>query len=354
MAHVGFLNVRKNGKTLRVPLFTDRTEATPSDCPAFCVRREGVTVYAAVSSLPDNAAAAFRRNARTFYLVTGHTRADVASWITVFSKTSGNAASFTLPAEYAFRPVLLQCAGGKGSTGAIGSYVEKTYRHTAGSIQTPIRYSCEFNIYGGFYGSGGLGSAAETFAGVFESGAVFSVTRADGGAGAAGAAGMTPSSTGMHGFAGGAGGKGGAGGVGFRISAANAHGQQVSCTGYGGGGGGGGGGHGGCGENTMNVNKVDVPRYTYPTGTGGRGGSCGGAAGQAGFPGEAGDSAHGRRIGLSSYIKDKDVYGGWTEDYVSYGDIVDKAPGTYGNGGDGASGGTSESPYAYIKIGVLK
>lgn len=354
MAHTGFLNIRKNGKTLRVPLFTARNEATPSDCPAFCVRRAGATVYAAVSSSQDNAAAAFRRNGRTFYLVTGHTRADVASWITVFSKTSGNAVLFALPAEYAFRPVLLQCAGEQGSSGVSGSCVQETYKNTSGSVQTPIYYSCEFNIYGGFYGEGGLGSLEETFAGVFESGAVFSVTRADGGAGDAGAAGMTPSSTGWYGFAGGEGGKGGEGGIGFRISATNAHGQQVSCTGYGGGGGGGGGGHGGCGENTMSVNYVPVPRYTYPTGTGGRGGSCGGKAGQAGHPGEAGDSAHGRRIGLSKYIKDKDIYGGITADYVSYGDILDKAPGTYGNGGVGASGGTSKSPYAYIKIGVLK
>lgn len=347
MAHAGFLNVRKNGKTLRVPLFTDRTEATPSDCPAFCVRRAGAAVYAAVSSLPDNAAAAFRRNARTFYLVTGHTRADVASWITVFSKTSGGAASFALPAEYAFRPVLLQCAGGQGAEGGLGANEQRTYKKTSGSIQTPIYEYCDFNIYGGLFGSGGYGSAAETFAGVFESGAVFSVTRADGGAGAAGAAGMTPSSTGRYGFAGGAGGNGGAGGVGFKISAANAHGQQVSCTGYGGGGGGGGGGHGGCGENTMNVYGVQVPKYTYPTGTGGRGGSCGGTAGQTGIPGEAGDSAHGRRIGLEKYT------GYDTRGFVSYGDGK-SAPGEYGNGGDGASGGTSENPYAYIKIGVLK
>ena len=354
MAHTGFLNIRKNGKTLRVPLFTDRTEATPSDCPAFCVRRAGAAVYAAVSSSPDNAAAAFRRNGRTFYLVTGHTRADVASWITVFSKTSGGAASFALPAEYAFRPVLLQCAGGAGSSGVRGNNKYQEYTDTGGSQQTPIYYSAQVYIYGGWLGEGGKGSSEETFAGVFESGAVFSVTRADGGAGAAGAAGMTPSSTGMLGFAGGAGGKGGAGGVGFRISAANAHGQQISCTGYGGGGGGGGGGHGGCGENIMSVNRVFVPRYTYPTGTGGRGGSCGGTAGQAGFPGEAGDSAHGRRIDLENYIKITEVYGG-LDQYVSYGEASGKsAPGTYGDGGDGASGGTSENPYAYIKIGVLK
>lgn len=340
MAHVGFLNIRKNGATLAVPLFSARAEATPSGCPAFCVQRNGAVCYAAVSAINANAAAAFRKNGKTFYLVTEHTRADIGSWVTLFSKTSGAATSYTLPAEYAYRPILLQAAGGRGSGGAAGWSWLKTYHKDIGSTQTPNHKYAYFYIYGGRAGAGGSGGIAETFAGAFAAGAVFSIARADGSAGAAGAAGITPSSTSPLGFAGGAGGSPGAGGLGFSISAKNPKGQSVSCAGYGGGGGGGGGGHGGCGDITMEVNSVRVPRYTYPTGTGGRGGNSGSVAGAAGRGGEAGDSARGRRIDLSPYV---------SGDTVSYNEGLN-----YGHGGAGASSGSSASAYAYIKVGVLK
>lgn len=342
MAHVGFLNVRKNGATLAVPLFSARAEATPSDCPAFCVQRNGAVCYAAVSAINANAAAAFRKNGKTFYLVTEHTRADVGSWVTLFSKTSGAATSYTLPAEYAYRPILLQAAGGRGSSGVAGRNKSRTYRRDLGTAQTPNYVYAYFYIYGGGASAGGSGGIAETFAGAFAAGAVFSIARADGSPGSVGSNGITPSSTGSHGFAGGAGGSPGAGGLGFSISAKNPKGQSVSCVGYGGGGGGGGGGHGGCGENIMYVNSVPVPRYTYPTGTGGRGGNSGSVAGAAGQGGEAGDSAHGRRIGLSPYVN-------MVSDTVSY-----NASLNYGRGGAGASSGSSASAYAYIKVGVLK
>ncbi len=320
MALAGFLNVRKNGATLKVPLFTAKNEATPSGCPAFCVRRSGSTVYAAVSAIGENVAACFRRSGRTYYLVTGHTIQDVKSWTIIYNKTSGGASSYTLPAELSGRQVRLRCGGGRGANGGQGGDSSRVRDTNVYGQVTSAAYS-----YGGRGGYGGNGGTQSVQAGICAAGTVFSISLANGGTGGAGGRGGTRS--GSWDATGGPsnGGGGGAGGTGYRISVTNAAGQSFTCTGYGGGGGGGGGG-------VYYKNNVFVSDEWYwgNTGAGGRGGNAGNGAG-----GSA---------------------GGGSVSYSKTGSGVRSKNGNRANGygGNGGSAGSSGAAYAIIEVGVLQ
>lgn len=339
-----YLNIRKNGAIVKVPLVADRASASVSGVPTLAAFLDGTIYYAYSSELSTNAVAAFRYEDKTHYLVTKHEESEITRWVTLYESSAGVAGTYALPAQYANCPIKIECRGGAGSSGSQGGHTVQAYSARLSTTSSTYYYTTLY-IYGGGAGSGGSGGSAETYImGGCAAGAVFTISLANGGAGSSGNAGSVPTEISL---ANKSGGSGGAGGIGYSVSVTGADGTSYSCAAYGGGGGGGGGGAGACGINMMlySLGYPIVPRYTYPTGTGGKGGSSGSVSGSSGAAGQTGDTSNNGRIDLSSYW----VAGG-TRTY----NVVYNSSYSYGRGGAGASSGSSTTAYCCIKAGLLR